>query len=448
MHRRSFVTGLAALGAQVVLRPYSVRAAQQPDIALRIAPVSLDIGNGRSVKTIGFNGSAPGPLIRLHEGQAVSADIVNATGERQLVHWHGLHIPSDVDGSVEEGTPLIEPHREAHYEFTATPAGFRWYHGHISAGRDFGKGLYSGQFGLIYIEPRDNPGAFDQEIFLALRAWEPYFTAGDTAAEVAYNSYTVNGKSLGAGEPLRVREGERILFHLINASATDTQRLALPGHRIHVIALDGNPVAAPADVDYVDIAPAERVDAVVEMRQPGVWILGSTDSQVRKKGLGIVVEYAGQAGAARWVDPASDAPWDYTRFGCQTANAGPVPDETIPLMFKSKFGGHNWPDSWTINGQSYPKSDSPVLVQGRRYRLVLDNQSGDPHPVHLHRHTFELTRVNGVPTSGVRKDTVVVSPHRQVEVDFVADNPGPTLLHCHQQLHMDYGFMMLFRYAT
>jgi FtsP/CotA-like multicopper oxidase with cupredoxin domain len=116
-------------------------------------------------------------------------------------------------------------------------------------------------------------------------------------------------------------------------------------------------------------------------------------------------------------------------------------------VFKSAFGGHNWPDSWTINGQSYPKTDSPLLERGRRYRLRFDNQSGDPHPVHLHRHTFELTRFNGQATSGVFKDTIVVSPHRQVEVDFVADNPGLTLFHCHQQMHMDYGFMMVFRYG-
>jgi FtsP/CotA-like multicopper oxidase with cupredoxin domain len=447
--RRSFLGGMAALAAQAALsrRAPRVAFAPGPDIALRIAPVTLDIGHGRSVKTIGYNGTAPGPLIRLTEGQQVVADIVNDTGDRQLVHWHGLHIASDVDGAAEENTPFIEPHSERRYAFQATPAGFRWYHSHIPAGRDFSKGLYSGQFGLLYIEPRDNPGAFDQEIFVTLRAWEPYLTAGDAAAEVGYNAYTINGKSLGAGEPLPVREGQRVLFHLINASATDAQRVALAGHRFHVVALDGNPVAAPADVDYVDIAPAERVDAVVDMRHPGVWILGSTDADVRKKGLGVVVEYAGQSGAPQWSDPATDATWDYTRFGTQPPAAGPAPDETYPMVFKSKFGGHNWPDSWTINGKSFPKTDNPVLVQGRRYRLVLDNQSGDPHPVHLHRHTFELTRVNGTPASGVRKDTVMVAPHGKIEVDFVADNPGLTLFHCHQQLHMDYGFMMVFRYA-
>jgi FtsP/CotA-like multicopper oxidase with cupredoxin domain len=437
-------TGMAVLAA--FGRHGARHLAQEPDIALRIEPVTLDIGHGRTVRTIGYNGSAPGPLYRLHEGQNVVADVVNMTGDPQLVHWHGLHIPSAVDGSLEENTPAVPKHGERRYAFSATPAGFRWYHTHIPAGRDFEKGLYSGQFGLLYIEPHANAGAYDQEVFLTLRAWEPFLTAGEEAAEVGYNAYTINGKSLGAGDPIQVREGQRALFHIINASATDTQRLALAGHRFHVVALDGNPVAVPSDVDYVELAPAERVDAIVEMGRPGVWVLGATDDDTRKKGLGIVVEYAGASGEAQWNAPGTESPFDYTRFG-RAAAVTAAPDQTIPLVFKSKFGGHNWPDSWTINGQSFPKDDRPKLQAGRRYRLVLDNQSGDFHPVHLHRHTFELTKVNGVATSGVMKDTVMVGPHRQVEVDFVADNPGLTLFHCHQQLHMDYGFMMLFDYA-
>jgi FtsP/CotA-like multicopper oxidase with cupredoxin domain len=444
VHRRTFIGGVAA--ALVSTRFDRV---SEPDIALRIAPVTIDLGHGRSFKTIGYNGTVPGPLIRLREGQQVTAAVVNDTGDPELVHWHGLHIASEVDGASEEGTPFIPPHGSARYSFTAAPSGFRWYHSHGNAGRNLSKTLYSGQFGLLYIEPRDNPGQFDQEVFLALRGWEPYLTSGETATEVAYKAYSINDRSLGAGDPLRVREGQRVLLHVINASATDVHRVALPGHHFHVIALDGNPVATPGDVDVLELGPAERVDALVEMRQPGVWILGSTDDDVRKNGMGMVIEYAGQSGAPQWTAPAADAAWDYARFGQQPSSqrSAPAPDHIYPMVFKSKFGGHNWPDSWTINGQSYPKTDTPTLERGRRYRLTFDNQSGDPHPVHLHRHTFELTRVNGVPTSGVFKDTVVVSPHRQVEVDFVADNPGLTLFHCHQQMHMDYGFMMVFRYV-
>ena len=75
------------------------------------------------------------------------------------------------------------------------------------------------------------------------------------------------------------------------------------------------------------------------------------------------------------------------------------------------------------------------------------NASDDIHPIHLHRHTFELTRIAGQPTSGIMKDVVMVNGYQEVEVDFVADNPGPTLFHCHQQLHMDFGFMTLFDYV-
>jgi FtsP/CotA-like multicopper oxidase with cupredoxin domain len=411
--RRTFLGGVAALASTrfgPVFPPGIASGIAQgaaPDIALRIAPITVDLGHGRSFKTTGYNGTAPGPLVRLREGQQVTAAVVNDTTDPALVHWHGLHIAADVDGAAEEGTPFIPAHGSAQYNFTATPAGFRWYHAHGNAGRNLSKVLYSGQFGLLYIEPRENPGQFDQEVFLALRGWQPYLTTGETASEVAYNAYSINDRSLGAGEPLRVRSGQRILLHLINASATEIHRIALGGHQFHVIALDGNAVAVPGDVDVLELGPAERIDAVIEMRHPGVWILGSTDDDVRTKGMGIVIEYADATGSPRWAAPPADAVWDYARFGRPVAAA--EPDHTYPLAFQSAFGGHNWPDSWTINGQSYPKTDSPVLERGRRYRLRFDNQSGDPHPVHLHRHTFELTRFNGQATSGVFKDTIVVS---------------------------------------
>ena len=83
----------------------------------------------------------------------------------------------------------------------------------------------------------------------------------------------------------------------------------------------------------------------------------------------------------------------------------------------------------------------------RRYRLAFDNQTDDPHPVHLHRNSFELTTVYGKPTSGVMKDVVLVKGYRKIEVDFVPQQEGLTLFHCHQQFHMDYGFKTLFEVA-
>jgi FtsP/CotA-like multicopper oxidase with cupredoxin domain len=88
--------------------------------------------------------------------------------------------------------------------------------------------------------------------------------------EVMYVAASFNDKMLGHGEPVRVREGERVLFRLLNASATENIRLALPGHRFTVLTLDGNPVPTATTVDVIALAPAERADVVVEMSRPGV----------------------------------------------------------------------------------------------------------------------------------------------------------------------------------
>ena len=453
MDRREF---LATLGAQAGLGSAGSRLAGQAlpenpkaDISLRISPVELEIAPRRIIKTIGYNGSAPGPVLRLREGQAAIVDVRNETTTPEIVHWHGLFLPPEVDGSMEEGTPMVPAHGSRRYAFVPRPPGTRWYHTHVFAGRNLKRATYTGQFGFLYVEPLRDPGRYDAEVFLALHGWEPYLgtTGGDEGMlNVIYGSFSVNSRALGYGEPIRVREGQKVMFRILNASATMPHRLALAGHKFEVVALDGNPVPTPREVDALELGPAERADAIVSMRQPGVWILGEVDDGVRNAGLGVVVEYADRQGPAQW-SPPSGARWDYSLFGRQEAAPQPVEAEVIPLVFRQKFAGNRWVDHWTINGKSFPKT-GPIQVQAnRRYRLRFDNQSDESHPVHLHRHSFELTRFAGLATSGVVKDVVMVPARRQVEVDFVADNPGPSLLHCHMQLHMDYGFMTMVEYA-
>jgi FtsP/CotA-like multicopper oxidase with cupredoxin domain len=243
-----------------------------------------------------------------------------------------------------------------------------------------------------------------------------------------------------------VKKGQRVLMRLLNASATENVVLALPEHRFTVIAMDGNPVPKPTSVNVLSLAVAERVDAIVEMNTPGVWIMGSTLEKSRNMGLGVVVEYAGQSGAPVWKDPAP-AEWDYSRFA--NAEKATEPDQKFELTFRdigpqkgSQF------DTWTINNKSWPDVDPLMVRAGKRYRLVFRNGSGDQHPLHLHRHTFEVTRIGDKQLSGLKKDVINVMPLDTVEVDFLADNPGDTLWHCHQQLHMDYGFMQLIKYES
>jgi len=466
MNRRSFLSSAGiVLASQSFERwlPAQVKQAAaltsgKADHSLRIEPCTLEIGPGVSIKTLAYNGQVPGPLLRVREGVPVTIDVTNAGPDPDLTHWHGLAIDSLNDGAMEEGSPMIAPGKTQRYTFTPKPSGTRWYHTHAGAYGNLAAGTYSGQFGFLLVEGKKQPAHYDQEINLAIHHWEPSFVPMvetmreqssnmplTTGSDVGYKYATINGHMLGAGEPIRVKQGQRVLMRLLNASATENVVLALPGHRFKIIAMDGNAVPNPHTVEVLSLAVAERVDAIVEMNAPGVWVLGSTLEKSRAMGLGIVVEYAGKTGKPVWNDPAP-AEWDYTQFG--NAAAAPAPDETFVLTFRdigpqkdSQF------DTWTINNTSWPEIQPLVVHAGKRYRMVFRNGSGDQHPIHLHRHTFEVTRIGDKEMSGLRKDVINVMPLGSVAVDFLADNPGDTLLHCHQQLHMDYGFMQLIKYA-
>jgi FtsP/CotA-like multicopper oxidase with cupredoxin domain len=209
--------------------------------------------------------------------------------------------------------------------------------------------------------------------------------------------------------------------------------------------MDGNPVPTPQTVDSLFLGAGERIDAIVEMNKPGIWILGGTEKPIRESGLGVVVEYAGQHTQPQWVDPPKE-PWDYTIFGAAASSSRP-PEQTIEMAFEKIPGGAGKFNVWLVNGKPYPHQDEFVLKQGVRYRLIMRNRSDDAHPMHMHRHLWELAEINGKKTAGLVKDTVVVPYYGRAAVDFTANQPGLTLFHCHIQQHMDYGFKALFRYA-
>jgi FtsP/CotA-like multicopper oxidase with cupredoxin domain len=451
------------------------------DYTIRINVSPIEIAPNRILSVTNYNGMFPGPLIRLKENQPVTVDIFNDTDVPEQLHWHGQMVPVEVDGAAEEGTPYIPAHGKRRIRFTPGPAGFRFYHTHNRAGANLAAGQYSGEVGPVYIEAKTDPGHYDREVFLVLKEFEPTFSRGGDVSqnflpptivrslqdqgesdmkaslakgmphgyEVGYNSFTINGRMLGHGEPIRVKPGERVLFHVLNGSATEIRSLALPGHSFHVIALDGNLVPNPATVPVLWLGTAERVSAIVEMNHPGVWIMGDLDDDDRRHGMGIVVEYAGQKGKAQWVKPPAHQ-WNYLHFA--KPGAASLPDGTFEMTFVKENAAEAGFNRWTINGIAYPMSSEMIpatfhLKEGKRYRLHMRNASDDIHPIHLHRHSFELTRIFGKSTAGILKDVVMLGGYQEMEIDFVANNPGMTLFHCHQQLHMDFGFMTLFDYV-
>ncbi len=427
-------------------------AATPPDVSLTIAPCTLEASPRHHIRTLAYNGQIPGPLFRMREGAPQTVEIRNLGPDPEVVHWHGLFLPSEIDGAMEEGTPMIAPGASTRYTLTPTPSGFRWYHTHTFAGKNLSKAQFGGLHGFLLVEPRNNPARYDREVFLGLHDWRGQLTSNnDGSMNPVYDVTTINGKMLGFGEPVRVKAGERVMMHLLNSSPTEIHWIALAGHSFHVVALDGNPVPQPRTVAMLRLAPAERVSAIVEMNNPGVWILGEVRKHIQASGMGIAVEYANSSAPPTWIQP-EELVWEYKPFA-DAANSPASPNASpIDLVFESRFKGHGSEELWTINGLSYPQNStpatSPVLQARQRYRLILRNKSMDDHPMHLHRHTFEVRRLeDGAEISGLRKDVVLVHAGQTVEVEFLANNPGNTLFHCHQQDHMDRGFMMVFRYA-
>ncbi|HEY1861496.1 MAG TPA: multicopper oxidase domain-containing protein, partial [Gemmataceae bacterium] len=295
--RRNFLkTASLAAGAALLSRGAYSQDATRPDYTIRIQTNPIEIAPNHIISTTTYNGQFPGPLLRFKEGVPVTVDIVNDTDTPEQLHWHGQKVSTDVDGAAEEGTPWIPARGKRRISFTPNPSGLRFYHTHNRAGADLYAGQYSGQVGPVYIEPKENPGRYDCEVFLTLKEFEPTFSRGGDMAmnflslatedpqlkkqgesamkaslakgmphgyEVGYGSFTINGRMLGHGEPIRVKQGERVLFHVLNGSATEIRSLALPGHTFRVVALDGNPVPDPANVPVLWFGTAERISAIV-----------------------------------------------------------------------------------------------------------------------------------------------------------------------------------------
>jgi len=139
------------------------------DITLRISEITADLGAGHSVKTLAYNGQTPGPILRMTEGKPVVIDVINETIQPEMVHWHGFHIPPEVDGAHEEGTPMVQGRDRRRYSFTPKPAGTRWYHTHAMAGHNLRIGTYSGQFGMVIIAPTTDPARYDRARYAPAR---------------------------------------------------------------------------------------------------------------------------------------------------------------------------------------------------------------------------------------------------------------------------------------
>lgn len=468
LNRRDFLTLAGGALAGAALRP-ALALAEPPVRRYRLvaAPAAVDLGLGRGFTAWTYNGAAPGPVLRVVEGETLEVELVNRLPEPTTIHWHGLPVPNAMDGVPGVTQAAVPPGGSFTYRFTAAPAGSYLYHSH--QGLQLDRGLY----GALIVEPRRPEGGWDQEHILLLEDWATVDGGGPAAVrrrpaggmmggmmgrrfadtgqgpplEPVYDAYAVNGRAWPAVEPVRVRRGDRVRLRLGNPSAVTIYDLMLAGHRLTVLAADGQPVA-PFTADVVRLAPGERLDVEFTADNPGNWLLAAYDRGWGESGLKVPVVYRGS-------EAGEPSPPDFRRglvlagYGdLRAAEPRPPRAGGSRLAWRQVLSGGMHSPYWTINGRVWPRAERLAAPLGARVRLAYYNHSPMPHPMHLHGRFFRLVNPQLPPELWLTKDTVLVEPMQGLEIDFLADNPGSWLHHCHNLYHMEAGMANLVEVAA
>ncbi len=466
LKRRAFLRASSGAMVATVIAPLSQRALANDTVeyTLTSAPLRFSPVPGIAFPGIAFNGTIPGPVLRVRYGQRLRAKYVNNSGEPGTIHWHGMILPNAMDG-VEGVTQSAVPDRESFlYEFSPDPPGTRWYHDHVSDG--FARGL----FGLIIVEdPHDEPA--DREFALVfhdvpklptiqsammgtstapmtdpigspeLTQMKPGDKMGD---EIAYAAHCINGQSYPQTQKLAVKVGDRVRLRVLNANPSQTRYVRLAGHRLTVTHSDGNPLTRPLEVDALRVGVGERYDAWTTISAPGAWLLQGLSSDPLAYQQSAVVYTAGMENAAPASSPQSLEGVEYFTYEKAGGNAGSTPPAAT-RSYHFTIGGGDWgSNKWTLNGKTFPNVPKLYVHRNDVIEVHFRNTTDMDHPMHLHGHVLQLQEVDATRlTRPLAKDTTLVRAYGGTltwRFRAVAP-PGRWLLHCHNEIHMMDGMM-------
>ncbi len=429
--------------------PFMRNVAAEPGsvhVALVASAERLELIDGVTSDVYAYNGRVPGPTLELAEGDRVTVRFRNELLEPTTVHWHGLSLPIDSDGS-----PLdpVEPGEEKLYTFTvsAGTAGTYWYHPHPhgETTSQITKGLY----GAVVIRAPDDPlpDSFTERLLVlsdnriladgTFDLTEPTTVQGQMDHQNGREGdlLFVNGEITPT---LEIRSGEIQRWRIVNSAASRVYRLAIEGQTFLHVGSDGGLFEHPVEVDELLIANAERVEVLVR----GTGAPGST-------AVLQTLPYD------RYMPQTRPEDWDQPRdlLTLRYSDAPPVTPEAVPEVLRPIPHLDPADASATreivmaqgmINNRLFDMDRVDVSAPlGATEIWEVHNVVGMDHPFHLHGFQFQLLDRNGVPEPFRRwKDTVNVPKKESVRfIVRFADHPGKWMLHCHILDHEDQGMM-------
>lgn len=421
---------------------------------------TLNPDGQQAVAGITVNGSYPGPEIRVREGSTLRVEVHNALADQPTtIHWHGLLVPAGMDGVPDVANFPIDPGRVYLYEFPLRQSGTYWYHSHWQLQEQIGLA------GPLVIEANDEPLRVDHDVVVMLGDWlhgSPYAaldklkqgppTMGGAAmamdpnkpdlADLAYNSFLLNGRGTQDAWTLMARRGARIRLRIINAGASTYFRVRLDGLPLTITHADGLAVQ-PVQVDHLLIGMAETYDALVTLPRSGSYTLHAVAMDGSGQAIG-VLHTPDAKPSPNLAPPAFDGRnleyRDLRAMAPTTLPPGPVRAFDIALQ------GNMARYVWSLNGETYPTAAPLLIRQGDRVQIALRNETSMWHPMHLHGHFFRVLQGGGAYSP--LKHTVNVAPRDTVRIEFSADNPGRWIFHCHNLYHLEAGMARVFEYEA
>lgn len=452
LNRRQVMIGGAALA---VAPPKLLAQSAKKLLPARVADVQLLPENFPKTTIWGFDGTMPGPEIRLPQGGRVQRTLTNELPQATSIHWHGIRIDNAMDGVSGLTQSAVASGESFEYDFVAPDAGTYWYHAHNRSAEQVARGLY----GALIVEEPVAPDV-DQEDVLILDDWLVDPATGQIDGDFdsphdrshagrSGNFIATNGVS---GLTKTAQQNERRRLRIINAANARLFELRLEGLEGWIVALDGMPLSTPQEIgDYLLLGPAQRADVFVDVTaEPGssAQLLAILDGQglpqvtfdVTKRASetrrGIPKPLAGNAHQMVQLEGATELALNMEGGAMGGLRAATLDGQSMnfrQLVQEGKF--------WAFNGAIGRMEDPPLakLSRSEHVRLKILNDTAFPHAMHLHGMHFHEVSESG--ELGPLRDTTLIFGDQTLEIAFVADNPGNWLLHCHMLSHAASGMM-------
>ena len=420
MNRRQFLASASALA--IVPLQASAAAETLKLTAEAVTRQLLPKGEGTTAM-LGFNGSMPGPELRLKRGEQISIDVENRLEEGTAVHWHGIRLENRMDGVPVLTQDLINPGDSKTYSFAPPDAGTYWYHSHYISQEQVARGM----MGPLIVED-DMPPDVDHDITVVLSDWiinEDGSLSDDFTDmhSVAHAGYMGNFARAFLSQA-EVKEGDRVRFRIINAATNRIFPLTIAGVAGSVVALDGMALGQPRGLSDLTLAPAQRADLIVDITGPVSFDMLSRQGSYRLADVAV-------SGSNTDRKPEPIAPLAAPNL--------PVPGDptqhlTLTMMGGAMGGRHGGANIWSFNDVSdLPDAPFASMKRGETVRITLANDTALPHGIHLHGHHFYELAADG--SLGDLRDTTLVAAGESRDVLCVFDNPGRWLIHCHMLSH-------------